>query len=200
VLTPDVARELVADNPVGAAERMLAYILRKTRAVGGAVLACRGGHLATFVDRTTVDKLALADRERILHEDQLEAGDRITIEECAILPLHFEDRLVGLLLVDRAADGKVNIGDVEVPLAAAVAAPPPRGPSGTVVDYELSGEDYLKEKTLRLLTTHRWNIAAVAEAMHCTRRAIYMRLARWGIPRQKIVKTRRRKASSPAGA
>jgi transcriptional regulator of acetoin/glycerol metabolism len=49
-----------------------------------------------------------------------------------------------------------------------------------------------KEKLLLLLDRNEWNIARVARLMNITRRTIYLRLARWGVPREKIRKTKPR--------
>lgn len=55
-------------------------------------------------------------------------------------------------------------------------------------------EDMEREKLLLLLNRNEWNISRVARLMGVTRRTIYMRLARHKIPREKILKTRRRLA------
>jgi transcriptional regulator of acetoin/glycerol metabolism len=56
-----------------------------------------------------------------------------------------------------------------------------------------------KEKMLLLLDRNEWNIARVARLMNVTRRTIYLRLQRWGIPREKVRKTKPR-AVKPAHA
>jgi GAF domain-containing protein/regulatory Fis family protein len=55
-------------------------------------------------------------------------------------------------------------------------------------------DDMAREKLLLLLNRNEWNIARVSRLMGVTRRTIYLRLQRYGIPREKIRKTLRRPA------
>ena len=55
-------------------------------------------------------------------------------------------------------------------------------------------DDMAREKLLLLLNRNEWNIARVARLMAVTRRTIYLRLQRYGIPREKVRKTLRRPA------
>ena len=59
---------------------------------------------------------------------------------------------------------------------------------------QASEDDLLRDKLLLSLQEHEWNIARVARLLGVTRRTIYLRLERWGIPRRKVVKTARREA------
>ena len=59
-------------------------------------------------------------------------------------------------------------------------------------------EDMEREKLLLLLNRNEWNIARVARLMGVTRRTIYLRLQRHNIPRERVPKTRPRKAASQA--
>jgi transcriptional regulator with GAF, ATPase, and Fis domain len=55
-------------------------------------------------------------------------------------------------------------------------------------------EDMEREKLLLLLNRNEWNIARVARLMSVTRRTIYLRLQRYNIPRERVPKTRPRRA------
>jgi transcriptional regulator with GAF, ATPase, and Fis domain len=55
-------------------------------------------------------------------------------------------------------------------------------------------EDMEREKLLLLLNRNEWNIARVARLMSVTRRTIYLRLQRYNIPRERVAKTRPRRA------
>jgi len=55
-------------------------------------------------------------------------------------------------------------------------------------------EDMEREKLLLLLNRNEWNIARVARLMGVTRRTIYLRLQRYNIPRERVPKTRPRRA------
>lgn len=57
-------------------------------------------------------------------------------------------------------------------------------------------EDMEREKLLLLLNRNEWNIARVARLMDVTRRTIYLRLARYKIPRERVRKTRVRPATT----
>jgi transcriptional regulator with GAF, ATPase, and Fis domain len=57
-------------------------------------------------------------------------------------------------------------------------------------------EDLEREKLLLLLNRNEWNIARVARLMGVTRRTIYLRLARYRIPRERVRKTRLRPATA----
>lgn len=57
-------------------------------------------------------------------------------------------------------------------------------------------EDMEREKLLLLLNRNEWNIARVARLMGVTRRTIYLRLQRYNIPRERVPKTRTRRATT----
>jgi GAF domain-containing protein len=57
-------------------------------------------------------------------------------------------------------------------------------------------EDMEREKLLLLLNRNEWNIARVARLMGVTRRTIYLRLQRYNIPRERVPKTRTRRAAT----
>jgi transcriptional regulator with GAF, ATPase, and Fis domain len=57
-------------------------------------------------------------------------------------------------------------------------------------------EDMEREKLLLLLNRNEWNIARVARLMGVTRRTIYLRLQRYNIPRERVPKTRPRRAAT----
>jgi GAF domain-containing protein len=57
-------------------------------------------------------------------------------------------------------------------------------------------EDMEREKLLLLLNRNEWNIARVARLMGVTRRTIYLRLQRYNIPRERVPKTRPRRAQA----
>ena len=49
-----------------------------------------------------------------------------------------------------------------------------------------------------LLNRNEWNIARVARLMGVTRRTVYLRLQRYGIPRERVPRTRTRVRTAPA--
>lgn len=58
-------------------------------------------------------------------------------------------------------------------------------------------EDMEREKLLLLLNRNEWNIARVSRLMNVTRRTIYLRLARYNIPRERIRKSRSKTTPKP---
>ena len=63
------------------------------------------------------------------------------------------------------------------------------------LQYDLKGRE-AREKLLLLLNRNEWNIARVARLMGVTRRTIYLRLQRYNIPRERVPKTRPRRATA----
>ncbi len=53
-----------------------------------------------------------------------------------------------------------------------------------------------REKLLLLLNRNEWNIARVSRLMGVTRRTVYLRLQRYGIPRERVPRTRTRTATA----
>ena len=51
------------------------------------------------------------------------------------------------------------------------------------------GDAAERERLLRLLEGNEWNIARVARILRVTRRTIYLRLARYGLPRERVRKS-----------
>jgi hypothetical protein len=57
---------------------------------------------------------------------------------------------------------------------------------------ETPREEIERQQLLVLLRKNEWNIARVARIMGMTRRTVYLKLERYGIPRQRVPKSRRR--------
>ena len=73
-----------------------------------------------------------------------------------------------------------------------------RSPREALEDYleRTPSADLEREKLLLLLNRNEWNIARVSRLMGVTRRTIYLRLARFGVARQKVRKTMPRAATA----
>jgi len=123
----------------------------------------------------------------------------------AVAPVFSNDELVALFYVDSLQPHFCTPHDLERMgkfsriLAKAVtsgAMAEGREPSRTE-DWEhylerTPVDDMAREKLLLLLNRNEWNIARVSRLMGVTRRTIYLRLQRYGVPREKIRKTLRR--------
>jgi transcriptional regulator with GAF, ATPase, and Fis domain len=126
----------------------------------------------------------------------------------AVVPVFDEETLVALLYVDSGEPHFCDSHDLERLskfsriLAKAVtesSSPVEAGQTSEAWQSYLERtpvEDMEREKLLLLLNRNEWNIARVARLMGVTRRTIYLRLQRYGIPRERVPKTRLRPASA----
>jgi transcriptional regulator with GAF, ATPase, and Fis domain len=122
----------------------------------------------------------------------------------ALVPILEDERLLALLYVDSHEPHFCDGHDLERLskfsriIAKAVTdttAPQGAARSGDAWETYLERtpvEDMEREKLLLLLNRNEWNIARVARLMGVTRRTIYLRLARYNIPRERIPKSRLR--------
>jgi GAF domain-containing protein len=126
----------------------------------------------------------------------------------AVVPVFEEETLLALLYVDSLEPHFCDAHDLERLtkfsriVAKAVlesAAPGEHGRTSEAWESYLERtpvEDMEREKLLLLLNRNEWNIARVARLMGVTRRTIYLRLQRYGIPRERVPKTRLRTATA----
>jgi transcriptional regulator with GAF, ATPase, and Fis domain len=138
----------------------------------------------------------------------LPTADRSGPASFALVPVFEDESLVALLYVDSAEPHFCDSHDLERLgkfsriIAKAVTestAPAEAGRTSEAWQAYLERtpvEDMEREKLLLLLNRNEWNIARVARLMGVTRRTIYLRLQRYGIPRERVPKTRLRPASA----
>jgi hypothetical protein len=189
-MTPSLAKMLVSPDPRGIAEKLLAHLSEVLQAQGAAVLQHQNGRVLAFVsDRVDLDRLSEARTAWEKGRTDLESGQPVLCgENSALIPLLIGGVLVGAVLLD--SPQSIDLGEIAVPLAAAVAAPPTpqRGLEQALQD--MSTEELEREKTLLLLRQNEWNVSRVSRLMGCSRRTIYTHLEKWGIPRVKLRKGR----------
>ena len=214
-VTNQLAALLVAGDPRGAADRILAFLLSLNKARGAAVFALDGDRLTLFTGRgfeleavTTVQNAWTSQR------DELEKGEILRQSDArassVVVPLMDEGTVVALLYLDVAAETEWKSLDASsltafgVAIAQAVIAASSGAPEPSPVQAYLSqtsDDEIARERLLLLLVQNEWNISRVARLMGVTRRTIYLRLQRHNIVREKVRKTEvpsRRKAWSPA--
>jgi len=126
----------------------------------------------------------------------------------AVVPVFDDDTLVALLYVDGSEAHFCDARDLErlgkfsriiAKAVTDVATLAPAGHSTESWEAYLERtpvEDMEREKLLLLLNRNEWNIARVARLMGVTRRTVYLRLQRYGVPRERVAKTRLRPASA----
>ena len=136
-----------------------------------------------------------------------ETGDKLTAASFAVVPVFDGEALVALLYVDSldphfcSAHDLDRMGKFSRIVAKAVTETGPmrqqaqsRAEAWETYLERTPVEDMEREKLLLLLNRNEWNIARVARLMGVTRRTIYLRLQRYNIPRERVLKTRLRAA------
>jgi transcriptional regulator with GAF, ATPase, and Fis domain len=145
-----------------------------------------------------------ATDRRLTQEERAQKG----IASFAVVPVHDESGLRALLYVDSydphfcESHDLMRLTKLSRIVVKAVTEPesPVRfGGAGSETAWETylertPVEDMEREKLLLLLNRNEWNIARVARLMGVTRRTIYLRLARYKIPRERVPKTRGRRS------
>jgi regulatory Fis family protein len=213
--TPDLIDQftnlvLGADEPQRLAERTVEIILSLTHGRCAAVFRVDEGRLALFASRG-VDQAALdaAHADWKAHAATLAGGEMFYAATApdgggpaarASVPIRSEDAVAGILYVDSAEPHFLDAADCQRLvkfnriLARALATPvTPAGerPRGWERYLErTSVDDMERERLLLLLERNEWNIARVARLMQVTRRTVYLRLARYGVPRERVRKGR----------
>lgn len=213
-----------SSDPRRLAERTLEVAMAMTNGRAGAVFTREGDKVTLFasrgIDQEVLDALQTVWSR---HKSTLEKGEPFYVEDragdkrlnkearatgapsFAVVPVFEGERLVALVYLDgrntrfAAEQGIARITKLARIVGKAVADARDgvgRTPREALDDYleRTPSEDLEREKLLLLLNRNEWNIARVSRLMNVTRRTIYLRLARFGIARQKIRKTRPRLA------
>jgi transcriptional regulator with GAF, ATPase, and Fis domain len=213
-----------SDDPKRLAERTLEVITSLTNGRTAAVFSRDDDRVTLFaskgIDQSVLD-VASSVWER--YRQSLERGetfyvperatdrrvpaDRVGVASLVIVPVHDASRLVALLYVDSRDPHFCEGHDLERLakfsriIAKAVSDAEPGRQQTRTEGWETylertPVEDMEREKLLLLLNRNEWNIARVSRLMGVTRRTIYLRLARYNIPREKVRKTRRLKTAT----
>lgn len=214
-----------ADDPKRLAERTLEVMGSLTNGRSAAVFTLEGGRTRLFasnrVDQSVLDVAgSVWDRERetlekghSVYVPDRTADRRISLDETAIssfvvLPVQDSGRTVALIYLDSADPHFCEPHDLprlakfsRIISKAVHDATNGRDKTRSVEEWETylertPVEDMEREKLLLLLNRNEWNIARVSRLMGVTRRTIYLRLARYNIPREKVRKTRRLKSAT----
>ncbi len=217
----DNVAELVlqADDPRRLAERTLDVVCSLCNGRSGAVFAIEEGRLTLFasknVEQSGLDvsravwegRRTLLSRGEIFYVPDRSVEPRLSAEArsgpiaFALAPVLRGQELAGLLYVDSDDPHFLESHDRDrLARLASVLVKAVRGsgfgaenPDARWARYleRTPVEDMEREKLLLLLNRNEWNIARVARLMGVTRRTIYLRLARFKIPREKVSKARR---------
>jgi hypothetical protein len=196
---------VVPNDPDAFRDRLLAGVVARFAARHVALFSVEEGRLrlvaSSAINQASLDRAALVWEWR---HDTLESRKPV-IEKPAegapaamALPIASPE---GLLYIEMDAQPAREPDAAELQRLAELAAIGLRENRGGPLRSRASGylrqaseDDLLRDKLLLSLQEHEWNIARVARLLGVTRRTIYLRLERWGIPRRKVVKTARREA------
>jgi DNA-binding protein Fis len=192
-----VAALLISDDPRQKADRILGYLVAEAQARGGAVLGIEDGKLVPFVTRgVALDDLTGIRSQWLGVQPTLAEGRACSIKKSLLAPLLEGGELAGALyLLDPKSFEEKDSELLRALLAKALKSPlgVPREVAGYLTT--VSAAEMERQHLWLLLQRNEWNIARVARLMGLSRRTVYLRLRRYGIPREKVPKTLKR---SPA--
>lgn len=175
-----LAELLVAADPAAATDTILRFVCQRHAAAGGLVIALRGRErIVKAVSSLDLGRVGAVQKLWNAHEDALRSGRRVVTEAHAILPLMEGGELAGALILDDAKQLEPDrLGPFLIALSKAVTAADaparPRMDHGALLQ--------------RTLDENAWNVARVARTLGVTRRTVYMRMQRFGIPRRRVPK------------
>lgn len=173
-----------------AVDRLLAFLVRDASASGGAVLSVQGDDLLPYVVRDIeLRRLIAASDLWAASRAVLQAGTVIDTPEHALAPIASGEILQALLYLEspKAFDTK-RCGAFLTAIGRAMETLPGEDQAPAGLALEPGG----KEELISALHRSEWNLARAARMIRCSRRTIYLRMQRYGIPRQKIPKSVRR--------
>lgn len=202
--------ELVAsEEPRRSAERTLGLLVRVNRCRAGAIFSIDANRPKLFVGHS-IDQDALdtvqavwTSNRKALQGGELVRDDKDKKERprsFAVLPVLIKDSFCGLLFLDGVSARDLPTWKMNdfapflriIGRALQASAMGIEGPSSTedTLAWRASLQEDDREALLRHLEQNEWNIARVARILGVTRVTVYHRLARFGIRRRKVPKTR----------
>jgi len=205
-----------ADDPRRLAERTLDVMIALGNGRAGAVFAREGTGFSLFASRgidqhvlDTVPRIWEERRDLLLRGEAFYASDRATDRRLprseragppsfVVVPVQSGGLLSALVYLDSAEPRFCTPHDLErlgkfariIAKAVSDSRRPDRdrGAPETWQAYleRTPIRDMERDKLLLLLNRNEWNIARVARLMGVTRRTVYLRLQRHGIPRERV--------------
>lgn len=215
-----------AADPRRLAERTLDLLIALGNGRAGAVFAREGNGFSLFASRgidqrvlDTVPRIWEERRDLLLRGEVFYASDRATDRRLSrnertgppsfvIVPVQTGGALSALIYLDStephfcAPHDLERLGKFARIIAKAVADSrrpdrDSRDPEGWQAYLERTPvRDLERDKLLLLLNRNEWNIARVARLMGLTRRTVYLRLQRLGIPRERVRRSAPRRKGS----
>lgn len=191
----DIAAILAPIDRRAAADRLLAFLVERSAARGGAIITLRPDRLTPFVMRD-LDLRRLAGIDELWQAGRgiLESGQSILGRDHVLAPISNEGGVAALLFLDgpQAFEGRAA-----APFLAAIGRALQAPIGGDAGPLNLSYEEGGKDELLAALHRSEWNLARAARMMKCSRRTVYLRMARYDIARKKVPKSVRRARPTP---
>jgi len=185
---------LVKNDPRVAIEKTLAFVIAQAGARKGAILTVKGQHPSVF-GRVPLETVSGIQALWNSQQEALRGGRHVATKGDFLVPLRDSSALIAVLYLEKPQ--RFEAEELTAPLVAlaqAVIASEREGVPAPADDFDgylaSTTIDALERRHL-LVALHRneWNIARVARILGVTRRTIYLRLKRHGIPREHVVKT-----------
>jgi len=184
----DLASVLVAQAPRQQASNVLAFLVNRARASGGALLTFRDQSLVLFCSTPDLQAASVVRAWGAwdTHRQRIETGETIQTPDQVLAPLKDDGALVGLLHLDapQGFDSSL-LSTFGLVLAKAVQSDLTADRALAVAEI-VDVPEQSRDRLVSLLHRNEWNIARVARVMGVTRRTIYLRLKRYGIDRQVV--------------
>jgi len=196
----DLASVLVAQAPRQQASNVLAFLVNRARASGGALLTFRDQSLVLFCSTPDLQAASVVRAWGAWdsHRQRIETGETIQTPDQVLAPLKDDGALVGLLHLDAPQGFDASLlSTFGLVLAKAVQSDLSADRSLAVAEI-VDVPEQSRDRLVSLLHRNEWNIARVARVMGVTRRTIYLRLKRYGIDRQVVPRSNTSRQPRPA--
>jgi hypothetical protein len=187
----------LAADPSSEAEQLLRALLGFTGGTRAAIFELRlSDGLRLFASRG-IDQTALelVETNWEARRPELCAGRAVFAGDGVLFPVILDDQLTGVMFTDGFGGRAPDTRDLQA-LAqfARVAGHALAGRRAEPARYlgATSPEDVARDQLLVLLELHEWNISRVARELGVTRPTVYARLGRYGLPRLRPPKHRKR--------
>lgn len=187
-ITSDVGASLFGEVPVRAAEALLAYVVERLDARGGAVFRVNGLSLTPFAWERSIASHAAIEALWRRDGNRLRIEDETSEKDVYLLALRKDDgSLLGVLALD-GPSSYPRIDQIRTLLAGALISQRTR-PSDFDEEIRKRTPDEIERCVmLSRLDAEDWNISRAARKLGITRRTLYQRLVKYGIPRARVTK------------
>ena len=197
----ELAAVLASQAPRQQAARILDLLVARTRAEAGAVFAVRDDDLIVFASSRDIAATRITQATELwtAHRDQLRKDGTAQSGEAVLAPIRDGEALVALVyLANPQGFEPVSITTFADALTKAVRLDT-SGRTEDVLDVLLGRPEGERERLAAILNRNEGNIARVARLLGVTRRTIYLRMQRFGVPRVKMPRTNTpRRVKTPA--